>query len=53
MKQDILLGMTTAQVAKKYDRSKSTVKKHTKVERARIVLEKSGQMMLPFEGGNA
>ncbi|MBL4901088.1 ORF6N domain-containing protein [Desulfocapsa sp. AH-315-G09] len=53
MKQDILAGMTTAQVAKKYDRSKSTVKKHTKVERARIVLENSGQMTLPFAGGHA
>jgi len=53
MKRDILFGMKTAQVAKKYNRSKSTVKKHTKVERARKVLEESGQMSLPFMGGNA
>lgn len=52
-KADVLAGLTTAVIAKKYGRAKSTIKKHTKVERNQIAVAKSGQMMLPFAGGNA
>ncbi len=52
-KADILAGLTPAVLARKYARAKSTIRKHTKVERTQIALAKSGQMLLPFAGGNA
>ncbi len=46
-KADVLAGLTTAIIAKKYGRAKATIKNHTKVERKQIAAANSGQMMLP------
>ncbi len=41
MRADILSGMTTAQVAGKYGRAKSTVREHTRTERAMMAGEQN------------